>query len=294
MNNIFNTSLKLDFSPYAQDLAKRGRSRLLGQFASQFPQQAQIDEYKAEKQSYYVQQGYSENEAAELAGEDVAKAVREIADGYFCPVLAQAMNAVGSEFSALYNAMLAMVEGRTLAVAKGVNLDVLGMIVGQTRTLFDYSLKDWFTPDNTPPLSPDSGLAWTLNANLYGDGRADDNVYRQMILAKIFKNHVRGASAPETRSCLRMAGQLVSFQKDGVLGVAVVVSIGSNTAFIRNFCKKLKTKYIDSTYLMPIPPCVEITGVIVMPTKNNMGAGFTPDRPGLGADIGLAAVKTTL
>ena len=294
MANIFDSDIQVDFSPIQQDLAQRGRKRLLSQFTSCFPQQAQIEEYRTDRQQYWQQQGLSDVEAEIRANNDVLAAIKSEAKKHFNPVLAQVMNAIGQEFSECYQAFIKIMEMRTLAKAQGVNLDILGVLVGQTRMLYDYAEKNWFAPDSQNKA--DYGVLWTENAPLYGDIPADDAVYRQLILSKIFKNHAKSASAPEIRAMLRiMVGSFISFIRIGPMEARVAVSSETELALVRAFCKKIKTNYIDSTYMMPFPPDARIDEyILIIPVESGKGVAFTPDDAARGADAGRAATIGSL
>lgn len=289
--NVFDSEITIPMAPLEQDLSARGRSRLLSQFGSNFPGRRKVGQYYSSRLSYWLQQGLDGDAAEGKALLDLRQALMATAEVHEAPVFAQIMDAVGAEFDAMYSAGVDAMDGRTLAHAEGVNLDMLGTLVGQSRSLYAYGDVDWLTPDESDMKGADNGVAWVDGAELYGRALANDSIYRRLILMKIFKNHAKYASVPEIRSFLRMVfGFAASFVLTGIQSVMLAVGAGSDMGLARALIHILRTKVLDHSYGIPLPPEVELEpSVMVVPMEGDVGAAFVPDTY-YGADRGMAAV----
>lgn len=106
----------------------------------------------------------------------------------------------------LYDLSIVAQEQRTLALAAGSNLDVLGRLVGQERVGIT-SILGLFGFEGDDTAEP---FAEIINGEEVGGGRflelgesetgaryLEDSEYRRYIIAKIYKNHLRGATSDE-------------------------------------------------------------------------------------------------
>lgn len=282
--NVFQKSATLDvsFDNLRQDLVRRARERLLSQFKSNYPLPSQFNNFRDSRIRQYTVEGYSAEEANRRANQDVLKQRDIIIETVQSPVLAQVMNAIGEEFNELYQAGLQVLEKRTLAKAEGVSLDVLGDIVGVSRTLFDYSLLPWLEPDSVQGFNPDSAKAWVDKAPLVANQTMKDQEFRSAILAKIFKNHCSSASVPEICSFLTiLLGKKASIIKTDKQELALVIPAGTATGVIRYLTSELNAKSISSNYIVPLPPTVDIRDdifYIVAVDDQGNGCSFCPDQ----------------
>lgn len=75
-------------------------------------------------------------------------------------------------------------------LSTGKNLDLIGSIVGQPRTLVDYFSSNFFGFEGNPKAEPfDKGLWFSLFSNSGGDSRTlSDEEYRKVIKARIMRN----------------------------------------------------------------------------------------------------------
>lgn len=209
-------------------------------------------------------------------------------------VLNQLLDSISAECDELYTAGEQVLSQRTIAEAGGVNLDVLGDIVGQPRTLANAGEQAWLTPDLSAK-SPDRGFAWIDGVPVYGLRTADDQEYRQIILAKIFKNHICGASTPEVRYFAKvLMGFNISFVKTGLLKVALAVPdsiVGQDLSLLLSI---IRNEQIDYSYFLPIPPAVELDETvyyIVAIGPTGRGQSFAPDMDSGKPDFAYATVK---
>jgi hypothetical protein len=128
-------------------------------------------------------------------------------------VLLSLLWALVSEIQELSYAAMGVQRYRMPASARGENLNAIGRIVGQDRVLIDYSAVAWFRPDSTNQ-SVDQVPTWTLGAPLYDIASADDELYRMLIQAKVFRNFCLFGSITEIQeAALEAFGVKVSFQK---------------------------------------------------------------------------------
>ena len=89
-----------------------------------------------------------------------------------------------------------LMQNRSIDTARGKQLDMIGAIVGQPRTLINVDLFDFFGFFGNPRADsygdiniPSVGSVWLdVNGATSGNVVLDDNVYRMLIKAKISKN----------------------------------------------------------------------------------------------------------
>jgi len=101
-----------------------------------------------------------------------------------------------SETQELLDAIVDLMEYRTIAKAVKNQLDVIGRIVGQSRTSYEYQSDFWFTPDEEG-LGADNGHWWVQNGNASSDEIMDDETYRKWIWMRVLENHNLFSSKPE-------------------------------------------------------------------------------------------------
>ena len=130
------------------------------------------------------------------------------------PVLLAALQALVSEVQACSDALTALDQGSTPADAVGVHLDAIGRIVGQSRDIIGFKTINYFSWD-TPGKGFDA-VPWAVEgAPTFSSGttaEADDNFYRLLIQAKVFRNSCKYGSLTEVQEMAREAfGLNVSF-----------------------------------------------------------------------------------
>lgn len=101
-----------------------------------------------------------------------------------------------SEAQELLDAIVDMMEYRTINKAVKHQLDVIGRIVGQTRDSYEYTSDFWFTPDEEG-LGADNGHWWVQNGPLSTSSEMDDETYRKWIWMRVLENHNLFSSKPE-------------------------------------------------------------------------------------------------
>lgn len=177
------------------------------------------------------------------------------------PVLIDVLMAFISELTALQRAIIDVINLRGCADAVGVNLDALGRIVGQDRTLLDYSEMEWMTPDDAA-LNTDMAPAWVTGAAVGGTALADDMLYRQLIAARIARNFTVFGSVPEIQDVIKTAfGVDVSFEVVNPMEVDLIVSEYAPYWIVNFIIRTLNDPHIEGVYFSPFPATLRIAGV---------------------------------
>lgn len=183
------------------------------------------------------------------------------------PVINQVVDRLSEQFQDTYDATFSILEGRTIAKAAGVSLDILGSLVGQEREF--------------------SNLNYT---------RDDDN-YRRLILAKIFKNHAHTGSVVENRYCAKyISGSGMSFVKIGLQAYRMAFPVGVQEEVLLLFRSLWKNMQVDNYYLLPIPATVrlDLEVAIVLPMEDGYSLGFGPDLFETRPDYAKAAISINI
>ena len=192
----------------------------------------------------------------------------------------------------LYDAAVDVLEFRTLAKAEGVNLDVLGRLVGQPRILLNAEDKQWFGFDNDDESigGYDQAPNWVQNAPLFGDLPADDPQYRLLILSKIFKNIVKVGSVPEIiRFVQLLTGFNISLVRTGPMDLRLIVPENMPLNTITTITRVFDDKTADRKYLIPMPATGRLTGYM-----KKLDPAFTWDKDGGGWDQAKYSVEVPL
>lgn len=189
-----------------------------------------------------------------------------------CPIFAQIMNAIGDEFSELYNAGIEILRQRTINDATGYNLDIIGYIVGQQRLGAESKINvPWFAPDDVDGSIDKTGYDWRVDsANAYvtlGPTYTDilslDPEYRRMILGKIFKNGMMGVSVPEIKVFLDTVfganrATVIEVVESGERFMRIVLRGTADMDVARTLIKIWANKDVNQSCYMPLPPDVRL------------------------------------
>ena len=212
-------------------------------------------------------------------------------------ILDEFVQAITAEVQALYDAAVGVVTGRTIALAVGAQLDIIGALVGQKRLLDNASLKLWFTPDLLPN-NLDQAPMWVAGAPLSGDLLMTDDQYRLVILARIFRNEVQGASVPELRRYIfLLTGIKASFAVSGPLEVSLVFPVGTPLNLIRMLMTDYSDTRVENTYLIPFAVCTRLNTSLyysAVVDEDGDGISFMPDNQAGRPDNGRFAVMAAL
>ena len=192
--------------------------------------------------------------------------------------LIQLNNVLSAMEQTSYDAAIDTIKNRTLALAIGANLDVLGDIVGQPRILLNADDKEYFGPDSVSarvsPPDANIGGAFVTGAPLFGNLPADDVSYRRLILAKIFKNHVKVGSAGEILEFIRLlTGKAASARTVDRMDIELYLNTSISPGEVRTIVRVFDDKTADRKYLTPLPTSARLVSILYKPTN-----AFSPDR----------------
>lgn len=203
-------------------------------------------------------------------------------------MLGQFFAALLEESQELFDSILAMEEGRTLYAAKGSNLDALGRIVGEPRTVFQYSNLSYMWADRNSQ-GVDKIAVWVTNATLSSKVIPNDSTYRNRILGKILKNFTLAASVPELlKLTSNLYGYDVSFVKKGPFTIDLMLPSTINITVYSALTRFFDDLTVERNCYINYPATLSIEDVIFAP-KNY----FCADRMrGQQCDSGRAGVTT--
>lgn len=157
------------------------------------------------------------------------------------------------EVQELYEAAIDVEKYRTLYYAEGVQLEGIGRIVGQDRSLNQYSDESWFKWD-TSGQSFDQMPWYVTGASFDSYEAADDETFKYNILTRIIKNHTLVASVPEITQLIKLIlGINVSFIKIGPNEVNLVVGSGISVGELYTLTHFYNDLRVDRTFQVPYP-----------------------------------------
>jgi hypothetical protein len=218
-------------------------------------------------------------------------------------ILDQFVQSIAGEAEEVYRASLDVLEQRTLMTAKGVQLDVVGDLVGQPRPKIDGASKTWFTADAN---RTDNENVWCDPASLYENTLANDDEYRGFIIGKIFKNQMTSGSIPELRFFTQLIINIydptqvgsfsVSFMQGGPLDLYLVVKETIKPNILTLLTTVLPDdKKCGQRYFLPLSATSRLLGVVFLPVDNYGNCiGFMPDSVGGRCDYAEAAITITM
>lgn len=182
--------------------------------------------------------------------------------------------------------ILKSLEARDVENAIDYNLDVIGKWVGESRLFSFFSRIEYFAPDSdfTVDLSP----VFVLNGQEFGPGIVNNDQYRQNILARIFKNHVKYGSIPEVIQFAKTAfGINISLKSEGAFDWSLSISSDTPSEVVEAITSFETNNNYDESYYLPIPIGRRLVKTVFTPDP-----AFRPDTIGAGADQGLLSVGT--
>ena len=188
-------------------------------------------------------------------------------------VMTDVLNALVKQTQDANDAAFDVIQKRSLTKATGTQLDIIGRIVGQDRTLLNQAEKPYFKPD-APGIGFDAGKWFAEGAPLTGNLPADDGEYLNLIQSKIFKNHVQGATVPELLNFAKIVyGINISVKNEGVQDISLIIPATAPSFAITTLTSEVTDARADHQSFVPLPTGVRIIHVILRPTN-----GFAFDR----------------
>ena len=200
------------------------------------------------------------------------------------PMLIAVLLACIKEISALQKAIIDVINLRGVNDASGVNLDAIGRIVGQDRSLLNVTQLLWFAPDSLNCC--DKAPVFVENAMVNGVAPATDYFYRQLITARILRNFSRYSSIPELQQVVKLAlGININFTVVGPMEVNLIVDSTITPWMLTLLLGQLSNSPVQGAYFLPIAATVAIH-LVFLPTL-----AFMPDSISNCCDVGKAAVR---
>lgn len=228
-------------------------------------------------------------------------------------IMQDIVDKISLETQELYDAVLGVLEGRTLKKAEGVQLDRIGYLVGQPRSATNAKLVDYFTPflnedeETLEKFAVDEAKVWVKNGRLFEDAALEDADYKKLILSKIYKNHEKGASLPHVRLMgSYIAGVLITLVKTGLQSYQIGVLSKSSTdgqpaleepyTFLYILRAKWSDTRVDNYYALPIPSTVLLENDMIIFPQDSEGkpTAFAPDMEYGKPDYAKAAISLNI
>ena len=201
-------------------------------------------------------------------------------------VLRGVQTSIINQVQELHSAIIDALPARTLDIATGYNLDVLGRIVGLfPRPLTDAGEITYFSPD-IALAGADWAPVYVAGAPLAGQVQIGDIDYRIAIRAKIAKNHTKYGSAPEIQYFAKLAyGVTLSVKNIGLGDLEVVFSASTAPPVIRAALADFSDETADHQFNLPLPTTSRIRRV-----SFRYPDAFAPDLDNGAPDVALLGV----
>lgn len=156
------------------------------------------------------------------------------------PVINQVLAAYVKQYQELHDAMVDLMEARTLYGARGVFQDGLGRIVGRNRSLYS----------STGPTAT-----------------ANDDQYQELLLNKVFKNMSKFGSVPELKKYIFDAfGVACQIVRTGPMNVIVYVPVGTSDFVIDRLSHATTLPTWDDGFEVPYPATLDVTVEVMDPS----------------------------
>lgn len=177
------------------------------------------------------------------------------------PVYKLLLEAFTSEVQELLDAIVDLMESRTLYDGNTYTLNIIGKIVGQNRVMQDYDNTFWFSPDNEG-VSADNGYWWVNTTSKSSIQEMDNVTYRKWLWLKILENHNLFSAKPEIEDQIKQGlGETVAFVDDGIVEAKIIVeqTISLTSEALLTYYKD--TQLTDNDYLFAYQATTEINSV---------------------------------
>jgi hypothetical protein len=176
-------------------------------------------------------------------------------------VLQGVLNAISLEVQALSDAINDVIKFRTLPHATGVNLQALGVIVGQNLVIYSVNTLNLYQETGLNFINEDGFTPWLADIQAPTTVVGDDE-YRMLILLKTWRNANLQASIPELADAIfNLAGSKVIFNRSGLMSVDVIVPTDIDTESKNYIIQRVISPQADDSYLLPYPATLVITAI---------------------------------
>lgn len=178
------------------------------------------------------------------------------------PIFMKTIRAYMDEIQELYDAIIDLEKRSFIFAGQGQDLDLIGLILGQKRTYFDYDASYWFAPDDVG-AGPDNGHAWVKNAEQAIIENMTDDTYRRYLWGKALKNHVKFASREELRQIIfEILEFYVSFSDADKCDVDLIIPTSISKTDRNYLTYFADNDQVDQTANIPYPATMKIRNII--------------------------------
>ena len=189
------------------------------------------------------------------------------------PVLGQLLYALVSEIQALSDAIVDVIQYQSLWYAQGVNLDVIGRIVGQKRGS---------SQTGTAAIDTEDGLDITtetgetiVSATTLADS---DSTYQNLILLRIASNFNKNSSIPElSHSIYQTTGVSAIFNRTGPMSVDIEIPGDTPDLTMDYLSQPLNNTKVERSFLFPYPATLDVAIVLASDIITEDGIGITTE-----------------
>lgn len=156
------------------------------------------------------------------------------------PVINQVLAAYVARYQELHDAIVDLMEARTLYGARGAFQDGLGRIVGRNRSMYS----------STDPTAT-----------------ANDDQYQELLLNKVFKNMSKFGSVPELKKYILDAfGTNCYIARTGPMSVTIYVPSGTSDFVIDQLSHATTLPTWDEAFEVPYPATLDVTVEVMDPS----------------------------
>lgn len=179
------------------------------------------------------------------------------------------IKAITNQTQVLNDAEVSVMLGRTVEQAEGVQLDIIGRIVGQPRPLQPGQPIQYFQWDSTPPQAWDAESPWfAQGAPLTVLDGIPDTLYRRFIIGKIYRNHIFYCSKPEIMQFIWLTFSVKSSIIDTPgepFAIDVEVEDTIDPLFVPWLTAFRTDSQVQFEYFLPIAAGVRLNSVTLVP-----------------------------
>lgn len=178
------------------------------------------------------------------------------------PLYKKLLGAFTEEIQELLDAIVDLMEYRTVSKAEGKNLNAIGRIVGRSREAYNYGAAFWFTPDEEG-LGVDNGHWWIQGTPQAVTEMMDDETYRKWIWMQILQNHNMFSSKPEIETSIYDAlGEVVGIEISGMMTAKIYAQ---ETISLTNYALldyHVDTYWTDNDYMFAYPATTSVSSKV--------------------------------
>jgi len=162
----------------------------------------------------------------------------------------------------LWRVMIDMQDMRQINKLEGVNLDIIGDLLGYPRTGLAYDLDQWFWADREDPWQTDTAPVWVKDAILGNQySLMTDDQYRQKLIAHIRYIHSQGSVNEVLEVIKTMFNYDVKFERYSPYEVELIIddaTVPPGVAYM--IMRFFNTSSFEHTSYIPYPAVLGIYG----------------------------------